>query len=194
MPLRRQQNPGAGCAVVGWESPRATTLPPRRLRAALHPLRHPLELRCARLEPRPTPLTHAPAATSILPSYYLPALTTSPPACVLVHGLSSPLSLARFEPLRTAAMQGARATARYATTAFSPRTARAMRGRCARTQPAAHSAARHTCPRAYTHNMCSYDRNKARLGGIAAWTRPRRRSRSRPTRGTEQPQQPRLGG
>ena len=39
--------------VVGWESPRATTLPPRRLRAALHPLRHPLETRCARLEPRP---------------------------------------------------------------------------------------------------------------------------------------------
>ena len=169
-----------GLAAPWWggQSPRATILPPRRLRAALHPLRHPLELRCARLEPRPTPLTHAPAATSILPSYYLPALTTSPPACVLVHVLSSPLSLAGFEPLRTAAMQGARATARYATTAFSPRTARAMRGRCARTQPAAHSAARHTCPRACTHNLRSYGRSNARLRGGASWTSSIRRSRS----------------
>ena len=79
-----------GLAAPWWggHSPRATTLPPRRLRAALHPLRHPLEPRCARLEPRPIPLTHAPAAASILLTSYLPARTTLPPclwACACAH-------------------------------------------------------------------------------------------------------------
>ena len=105
--------------MVGRESPRATTLPPRRLRAALHPLWHPLELRCACLEPRPALVTCAPTAAFNPHSYCLPARTTYALACVLVHVLSSPISLAGYTPLRPAAMQGARATARSATAASS---------------------------------------------------------------------------
>ena len=57
----------AGRAVVGGHSPQAMTLPPRRLRAALHPLRHPLELRCARLEPRPALLNMRASVAYSLP-------------------------------------------------------------------------------------------------------------------------------
>ena len=57
----------AGRAVVGGHSPQAMTLPPRRLRAALHPLRHPLEPRCARLEPRPALLNMRASVAYSLP-------------------------------------------------------------------------------------------------------------------------------
>ena len=150
-----------GLAAPWWggQSPRATILPPRRLRAALHPLRHPLEPRCARLEPRPIPLTHAPAAASILLTYYLPARTTLPPclwACACAY--FAPLS-GRIRDFTNSDDAGS-------------------------AQPAANFAARHTCPHAYTHNMCSYDRNKARIGGRASWTSSGRRTGSRSTRST----------
>ena len=66
-----------GRAVVGWESPRATTLPPRRLRAAVHLLRHALEPRCARLEPRPALLTCA-SCSCLNPPFVLAYLRALP--------------------------------------------------------------------------------------------------------------------
>ena len=125
---KRRGSNGLAAPWWGGQSPRATTLPPRRLRAALHPLRHPLEPRCARLEPRPIPLTHAPAAASILLvlTTYLRA-PPCPPACGLVHVLTSPLCLAGYELARPSESPGARATSPSARPCFGVALRRAFR-------------------------------------------------------------------
>ena len=140
----RIHNPGAGRAVVGRESPRATTLQPRRLRAALHPLWHPLELRCACLEPRPALVTCAPTAAFnpafllLTCAHYLcPCLC----ACVCVQFTHFP---GRIHALTTSGDAGSASDGAVRDGRFFAAPCAALRYRCACTHPAARSSPRHT--------------------------------------------------
>ena len=103
--------PGLAALWWGGESPRATLLPPRRLRAALHLVRRHQKHRCARLEPRSAfsrmRLAQLPEP-ALLTSYPTRPLFPSMPG--LVHMLSSPLSLADYERSRPTGPRQARAT------------------------------------------------------------------------------------
>ena len=64
--------PGLAALWWGGESPRATLLPPRRLRAALHLVRRHQKHRCARLEPRSAFSRMRLTAARARPTYFLP--------------------------------------------------------------------------------------------------------------------------